>query len=525
MQSCTSPNGSKTKTKKNKRRRQRQAAKGKAVVTGANGGQIVIRPRAAPSTVSLSSAGVSPAIDAHIRNLINSYAAKAPKYGLDSKKVVDYVQTLLCPQQFMSRYPDSWSDKSQLVRMIMEFSIPITLNSSDPDSGRFSFLVSPTLGSTSSPDQYKVAIVKTGPSVDWNNIDFSDPASYLDVVEGRDVRVDTFFQILTQPSLGCATLNATNTGQTTPFDTFDYIAPSYNLVVTPSSTTGGLVFPVGIFRVTLIGKPFGANFAVTTFGEAVGSDANSEESTDGTLQVYSFSVTVSGNESGVAINTAGPLWSACQLAITANFFTVNTDGDSVNIPLEGGVINTYRPVSMSCLASYTGPTLTDGGNLSAALLPGSASSQNYFTSNPAKNLGQLQNWENLAQVPGALKDTKLKTGAYCYWKPEKISDSTFQTASSAAKFPFPTMCFSGTYVPGSDVPDGQQNVLRVVVATNYEMLTTSQLWEQSALVGSQATVDYVNAMLANEPTSMENPAHKNFIQRMIDKVKRGIGWG
>lgn len=523
MQSCTTPNGS-AKKKKNKQRRKKQARKAASGISGLDRNQALSNRSTMPASVQLASFGVSPAVDAHIRNLLSSYVAKAAANSLDPKKVLDYSQCLLAPTQFMCRYPDSWSDNSQLLRMVMEFSVPITLNTLDPDSGRMSFLVSPSLGSTADPTQYKVAVVKTSVDTLWSELDFSSPLAYQDVIEGRDVRVDTFFQILTQPSLGCLTIDGTGAGLTAPFATFDVVAPSYNLIVTQGTTLGSLVLPQGIFRVTLAASaPAPDNFTLLAYGGS--SVDNLSQHVAGDLTFISVTCAVSTNQSGVTILCSGTDWGTAELFITTTFFTVNTDNDSAPIPLEGGVLNTYRPVAMSCLASYTGPSLTDGGNFVAALLPGSASAQNYFTSNPGKSLGQLQNWENLAQIPGALKDSKMKDGAYCYWKPEKISDSIFYTATQASTFAYPTMCFSGTFVPGSDVPDGQQNVLKVVVATVYEQLSTSQLWEEDSLVGSQATIDFVNKILAGEPTSMENPAHKNFISRMIAKVKQGVGWG
>jgi hypothetical protein len=521
----TQNNAAQNAQKKARRRRSRKAKTNASKSIGAgNTTSNAKTSRTNPQIVDLARYGVDPALNRQFERMFALYMSKAKMMGINPEMAFNYAASLLSPGQFESRYPDSFTDQTQLVRMPMEFSVPINLIAGDPDSGRFSFLVQPHLGSTSDPSMYKAAIVDTSVTP-WADLDFTAPGAYLSLTQGRDPRLDTIFSVLTQPNLGCATLNATNAGTTFPFDTFVYVAPTYGITIQDGlGDDGDIMFAQGIYRVTFIGQDATGNeWNVLALGGAVISELATHAT--GNLTVLSFALTIGGNGMGLNITSNGIVWISAQLLLTQMFFTTNNDGSPVAIPLNGGIVNTYRPVALSVLATYTGSYLINGGNLVAGLIPGQSANQNYFTTNPAKSLGQLQNFENLAQVKGVLRTTKMANGAYIYYRPEKPTDTFLFTPLEASEHEYPTIVVSGTYVPGTnDISDGPQNVLKVVVTTVYEMITPSFLWEQDSLCGSQAIIDLVNAEFRDLPTSMENPAHLSFIRNALAKIRQAFGW-
>lgn len=207
--------------------------------------------------------------------------------------------------------------------------------------------------------------------------------------------------------------------------------------------------------------------------------------------------------------------------ISEGFSTIN----ELSVPSEDyGMIQAYRTVACSALATYTGPLLTNGGNIAAAYVPGGSVGSNYFTTNPTATQGSFQNWENLAKVPGSYNG-EISQGTYVFWTPEDQEDLEFRKPSEAliSDDPPPALIISGKYNPSQALLT-DQSVIRLEVVTLYEGVTTSQLLALQNCVGSQHFIDLANLALANQPHAMANASHMQWLKDFWGGVKKGIGY-
>jgi hypothetical protein len=234
-------------------------------------------------------------------------------------------------------------------------------------------------------------------------------------------------------------------------------------------------------------------------------------STDNTFTLINGIVNVTANNQLLTISLAGNGGGGTGLFAIS---PVRAAGVAPN--LDYGSCKQLRPVAMSCLASYMGPMLTNGGNIAAAYVPGDTCATNFFTNNALADQGNFTAWENLSLIPGAYNGP-IKDGSYTWWSPEDVTDLDFMSPTNSLNKQYPCIIVSGQYQPGAGA--GSQLCIRLEVVTVYEMVTTSQLWESDVLVGTQAHMDQVNLMLASQPHAMPNATHMEWIR----KIGRGIG--
>jgi hypothetical protein len=437
-----------------------------------------------------------------------------------SNKVAGYFSSLVFPKMNMCRIPDSWPRPTALVRSIEVFDVNVFLDGT-ANSGRFAASISPTLGAIDTVNNYKLALVQ-GAGV-WP-VDFTAPASYTSLVNGRDIRVDQFQSQLTQAPVSFNDTVSTVAGGTSPMGPGPYLtkAQSYGLPITitqPTAFTNNFVLPIGEYLVTLTSQRTASvtnNLGVlgTTTVQAIVTD--DYLSTDGTLTSISVLVNVTANNQILALTIIGP---GGGTNINANV-TVTPIRSTLLAPnLDYGSCKQLRPVALSALATYMGPTLTNGGNIAACYVPGDTCATNFFTNNQLADQGNFTDWENLSLVPGAYNGP-IRDGAYVWWSPEDMTDLEFRSPTTSLTKNYPCLIVSGQYQPGAGA--GSQLCIRLEVVTIYEMVTTSQLWESDVLVGTQAHMDQVNLMLASQPHAMPNATHMEWLRRIGQGIGKGL---
>lgn len=474
----------------------------------------------------------------------------------------DYLAALIYPFANKSRIPDSFNRSTALVSSVFVGSIEVNYaNPDDPDIGRWAVAVNPHMGSLATPNAYKIAIVKppSSPTGLWSAIDFTDPNSYVRQIDGVDPRLDPAYTVLTQPPVGSYTmvqgLSANTPFQiaaTAPYESANDIWSSYNTGVEllPTVLNGHNYFNVspGQYNVHFDARVVGNTFVSIPAWTQVGGSASDiiisiprqTLSTDATLGVYDAQWTVLNS---VQMRLDFPMTTYTQpygnvsLSFTPTFFTKATDlgqqhgasyGNNVFPSGNNGLVTSYRTVGCSILCTYEGTTLNDGGVVSAVYAPGGTQKTNFFTNNPPVMTGQYQNWEKIAANPRAYSDRE-RDGAYTWWLPEDQEDFMFRypdywasAGLTNAEELQPPLIVSGVYLPNATITSPK--VMRIMVSTVYEITTSSQLFAQEKLVGSQNVLDHVNKLMTNQPTSMANAQHMSWLKDFMGGVKKGLGY-
>lgn len=201
----------------------------------------------------------------------------------EDQQLAKYVATIFNPKASMGRIPDSFPRPTALVRSIASFDLSVNLDAT-ANSGRFAVAVQPTLGNLSGPQAYKLALVDT--SSGWPT-DFTVPESFVGIINGRDVRLDQFYQTLTQPPLGCVFIEQ-GTGATSgiPFGSDPITASGYGLSYSYANATGIFTLPIGIYTLSVVTEGIPANNAhvsVITAGEAIYAEQANQVSVDHSL--------------------------------------------------------------------------------------------------------------------------------------------------------------------------------------------------------------------------------------------------
>jgi len=178
-----------------------------------------------------------------------------------------------------------------------------------------------------------------------------------------------------------------------------------------------------------------------------------------------------------------------------------------------GLMNDVRPVSMSVLCTYNGNLVDGGGNIAIALVRGD-SWQKDLTNGSATRL--IKNWENLATYPGAYEGP-LARGGYAYWLPDDESDYLLRPVmpthpDNTVNHAYPFIVVSGQCTnPGT-------SQLRVECYINWEYTTDSRVVETRHGSKDANLRRYAMKRLGNEPTSMPNDDHINWMRVLLGGV-------
>jgi len=452
----------------------------------------------------------------------------------------DYLHCLVRPDECVARIPDSFAGDTALVSSVSVIKVPCYFTGMGSDAGRFALAVSPTIGSLSSPDNYKVAMVQptnNGGNYSWPS-DLTAPGSFVDQIDGRDIRLDNFYSNLTQPAPGNVsyTLPLAAGGNNDNFPFGVAVAPAayagygldakyLNSATTPVVGASTFQLPGGYYNVSMLfdgGVAISAPPVVLGVGGAVVTEFF-ELPTGNNNSGWIGSVIVPANPAG---GLAGFSVAVPGLATGAGAFVQITRSfdDVQGVPQSLGLIQKYRPVACSVLATYTGSTLLDGGNIAGCLVPGGAVDAQFFTPMSTTVQGNLSSWENLGGLKGSMTNPVLK-GDYSFYSPSDISDYLMYTPDEAIHHEYPTIVISGQVAPGSSTTPVDGTVfLRVLVYTVYEVSTDSLFLSTRHQKGSQADMDEVLNHLVGVCHSMENPSHTTFGQKILGAFKTAGNW-
>jgi len=442
--------------------------------------------------------------------------------SLDGNQALVFAATLMFPKLNMSRVTDSYARPTALVKSITTFDVECTISSpAQSDDGRFAFLIQPFLGNVDQLLHYKILGVDS--TAGWPS-NMTLTGSYLQDIGGRDLRVDQFFSILTQPDLGLLYLDnggGVVAGNVSPFGTAPVIDPfptSYNLDMSYNNAVSPATFslPVGQYTITIY---YTGATGPLTWGS---STANVQELQNN----FSAAGTGTGNASLIvtfynSTDTFAPALVGVGGGTVANLLAVPTRTALAPPPVNGGPVKTIRTVAMSALATYIGPLLTNGGNVAAAYVTGDTVSSNWVALTDTVDVGLFQNWENLSNLPGSYNGP-LKDGAYVWWSANSNVDYELQTVSKSLDAQPPVLVVSGQWNPGTPGP-ARQAVMRLEVVTVYEFTTNSLLFESKSEIGSTAQVERVMNALGQQPHAMPNAAHAGWIRNLTSKMSKF--WG
>lgn len=197
---------------------------------------------------------------------------------------------------------------------------------------------------------------------------------------------------------------------------------------------------------------------------------------------------------------------------------------SANLQYKNGAAESIRPVAHCMWFQPSMASLANGGNVSIALLPpqallGQVVPLNFVdaSTETAQWMGQgpIVNWENLARVPGAFTGA-LKDGAYTYWVPSKISDIDMTSVAGNLIQNFPTIVCAGQWQGNTNSSEPFAGVIGTVrITTLYEYTTCDQSRATAKIDCVPGALDFVQCVLKNQPTSMENKTHRSWIDKVL----------
>ncbi len=468
----------------------------------------------------------------------------------DEKIYVDYLRCLVKNWECSSRYPDSNVRKTAMFTSTSSFTVPLH---SENGEYRFSMAVQPQMGDLAGVSRYQAAVAAD--TLNYDLVDWSSPAAYVALTNGRDPRVDinsgfltgnnaTGFKArtaLTGPGALQAqpALNAT-TGQN--FQGPNLVPPPSSYTTTSAAgslgivqnTDGSVTVPAGSF-IIFMGISFTANASIAGLFPNVNLSSP-------TMSVQFSNIFASASLVATETDTASTIIAANFSAPTKLYFTIYKNGtgttpivandistlvtDLYLIPTQftapgpsNGAISLIRPVAQTILVSYMGPELINGGRIAGCYVPKGMLTTNYFTA-AAGELGNLQKVENLANLEGAY-DGRLAEGTFGYWSPYDPSDTEFRTISDMNASTWPAMVVSGSFIPGTTgPPTAISDIVRVRLITTFEFITKSTAFEQQTCCGSQAIIDRVNRTLGTNPHFMANKSHMNWIKSFLGGIMK-----
>jgi hypothetical protein len=437
-----------------------------------------------------------------------------PKLGIPAKvgpKSLCYGEHMLDPYTTDAcRVPDSYAKKSALYHVIRTFDINVNPGTVHP--GAFSALVQPKLGSLDTdPTHWNTAMV--APAVIADN-DFSviNPKSVTSYVttdaSGRaDPRIVDDGPALVLPPAGFWGISSVS-GQTAarPFGTtWTFLPENYGLdVIYRGAATANSSFVIdhaGAFQITIVLGGTGLS-AIAVSGIPV-SDQTTVVNAAGTILMTSFNGTPTATDI---------------LGISATATTISSSSIRISPVVQNGaptsngqgLVERVRPVAMSVLATYTGPTLTNGGNVAIAYLPGQTALDSFFSQDNA-SLGSMMDWQAVSRVPGSYNGP-LATGAYAFWVPEQVLDIQFRNWIDSSLYTYPSIVVSGVWAPGAAI-SANTTIGRLMACFTFEYTTASQLPEVQLYVGVTTELEMVIAYLGMIPKCMANGEHKGFMEK------------
>jgi hypothetical protein len=431
---------------------------------------------------------------------------------VDRDKILRFLSTAMYPCGEVSRIPAPGAIGTALYRSKRAFTIPVVINTSSSDSGKFSIAVQPKVGNLDSPLSFQIAI--SDPSTMANSMsttNWLDSTKYVSFDTGDDPRVDRNIETLCLSSVGYYVGTGVS-GMTAaiPFGTggVTSTSQSYNLTVNyVGNSASDFFIPTGTylayFRFTGTGL---SNITVggTVTSSTVAVTANSAA----TNLTGMFEITVGGSSTNdLNVTVTGTTVASASLRLVPVVFGNTT------LNVDSGIASSLRPVGQSVLATYIADEFS-GGRIAAGLVTADGLTQDYFSTSFIS--GNFHDWDKLATLPRAY-DGKIKRGAYVWWRPDDKLDYSLRKPSEINSRVFPSIVISGVYQPQNPV-NGTYNVLRLEVCTVFEYTSDSTFPEQDRVYGSEADLDFALDYLAVQPFAMANDDHVPWYRRAISWI-------
>lgn len=434
----------------------------------------------------------------------------------------DYGKMLIDPSNFCVRQPDGSGKLTAVISSTMYLTIAV-----DPtiSGGQFSFRVRPTLGSPSSPSQYKVAL--TNPNVNWAAADWENPLSYASTAtyagQNQDIRVDPIMSALTNPPLGQLTLIKAD-AVTTPYPFSTVVAPfvaggvnwvyeiPYRYSIT-NPATSTFHIPPGQYMIIAhfvsVGTP-----DVTPSVNGASEFSHVTSITNGSDLDMFFQANIFGPDPYLSFTGDGIHFSGAYIFIIPTYnpqIKEDVDGVPFRSNNNNGQVTEIRPVAMSVLATCLVAPINAGGVFNIARVSGGSDLKSYTRNNGSLQTGQLQYADALGRCPRS-SSNKIVNGGYAWWAPEDNSDREFKFPDAALLSDYPTIIGSGVWQPNTVVA-GQQAIMRLQIVTNYEFTTVSPLFQLKIAQCLDVHREEVEMLLRQYPWAMANEEHVSFIQR------------
>ncbi len=401
------------------------------------------------------------------------------------------------------------------IRQVFE----LTTSSNSTNLGRFAALFRPILGEPlvvptgfAAIDTYANYIVKSGsafPTTSWTTSSNYETGT---VIGSNTTIIDDAYLLAGPISSFCTVAGGGTMNGAQPFGDAPVVAaqrpPSFNPVVTAAGSWSQFVLPMGQWSLEF--KIVGTGLSALSKADSTASVTVFQEDAVSTTRLSGvYNVTVDDESEFVAIKCTATTVTSSDMRI------IDTAQNKVG---PSGAVQTIRPLGMQVLATYIGPYLERGGNISCVLLPQDAVQNFVLTNGPVASPGHPFFWENAARfnLPRRTYTGPLGDGCFAFWVPDDVSNRDLQTPTVASVSDLPTIAVSGIYQEsGGD--SGGKNVVRVVVDRMFEFTTPSQIFHTSEPYVSYA--DYVEAQefITDLPKCMPNDKHEEFF-RMLNRA-------
>jgi len=454
-----------------------------------------------------------------------------------------YIGCIASPESCMSRVPTRNSKYTMLYRSQMSF--PITYNSAwGSDLGRFSVLAKPFLGQAGGKTQtgnfvrrWKVNLAD-GTLASWNaGGSWTQPASYVSSTSGKDLQVDKFTPFMTQQDAlyGLISSGAAGWTKTAPLGTNpDVDGANYNfnwMYSVQAGGVGGFFLSPGNYAIsTNLNGGTGLTGDTLTFYLPPGVGGGlATNLADYEVEMEAGAISADGTflHSDWVVSVYNPVWVSWQgqgttIPVTRGsaWMTVTTQyNNDLRNTLNGGAIDSVRPVAMSLLVTSVVPGLIDGGIIVGKRLNKNQCTKDFFADITNAEVGNLQNHEALADT-GNIYTGKFKDGCRVIWAPEDESDMAFYTPDEMMRHDYPCLLISGQFIPGATTVSSGI-IARAILVSIYECDTGYTVFISEMCSGNDILISEAFNIINGMPSATMNGNHWQAVKDVMARAFTG----
>lgn len=192
-------------------------------------------------------------------------------------------------------------------------------------------------------------------------------------------------------------------------------------------------------------------------------------------------------------------------------YPMELDQEDLDVFLKS--VELHRVVSLSALCSYTGATLTDGGQIAATT----------FLGGVHPNEMGFWNYKGIAESNTDPHVGALRHGSYCFWKPKDTGDMIMKPVVNPDEWQKPYIAIAGI-VSSPDI----LAVLRIRAFGNHEVVTKARFLNSQYSKASNWKFQQAMAVLRSYPLAGENDTHigniRRFLSSVFDSGKKAVSW-